>query len=399
MCRMLNLSLIGLCWQSVPLLFVSTVLAQQGQVPSAARNRQDLQAPDLKVQPISPRLENVLKQWERTSQRVNKLEGNHSRWVYDLVFNTVKRSAGVFYYESPDKGRIDIEEVDVRQKTIPLRVDVKQDIILLRRDPKNGKPFTVESDAPEIWISSGQRITQIHQTDKTATIWQIPPQKQGKHIMDGPLPFMFGMPADQAKRRFKFTLINEDAGKQGELIHLLVHPRWQSDAANWKVAQIMLDKQTYLPSAVHLTDPSGNMITVYAFNDLKINNPKRTVFNLFGDDPFKYPLRGYTVKIEKAVGPQQVQGVAGQDGTLVPSVVGLAHDKAEEILKAKGFRVAKKRGDQTDNPKLLWHVQEQHPRPESIANPGQEVTLVLFDEVDSNTRTTAKPQGRSSSRR
>ncbi len=62
----------------------------------------------LKVQNLPPELVKILQNWEKESGKINKLQGNHTRFRYDDIFQVEKRSNGKFYYEKPDKGAIEI---------------------------------------------------------------------------------------------------------------------------------------------------------------------------------------------------------------------------------------------------------------------------------------------------
>ncbi len=147
-------------------------------------------------QQLPQELEAELLQWANATKDIPKLEGEHTRWIYDHVFQVEKRAIGSFYYEAPDKGRIDLEP---DPKVHPGAVNSN-------KIGKNGKPFTIQPDQAEKWICDGQTIMQINDDEKTYESIQIPPQNQGHNIMDGPLPFLFGMPPEQAKKRFWLKL-------------------------------------------------------------------------------------------------------------------------------------------------------------------------------------------------
>ena len=51
------------------------------------------------------------------------------------------------------------------------------------------------------WICTGKQIFIIHDDTKIYDKIDIPAQQQGKNIMNGPLPFLFGLKAEQAKAR------------------------------------------------------------------------------------------------------------------------------------------------------------------------------------------------------
>ncbi|MGH7130224.1 MAG: hypothetical protein ACREIV_16765, partial [Planctomycetaceae bacterium] len=166
-------------------------------------------------EPLPPRLEQILVEWSKKSAGIRKLQGRHRRWVYDNVFNVEKRAEGKFYYEAPDKGRIDLETVEIKQNETQ------------HYDEKSGRTYTVQGDRPERWICNGAEIWQVNDTEKTVEIITIPEQARGQNIMDGPLPFLFGMPPEKAKQRYWLTLLGENQAE----IWLKIKPKWKQDAA------------------------------------------------------------------------------------------------------------------------------------------------------------------------
>jgi TIGR03009 family protein len=386
---------------------LTPMLAQEQ--PAAKRDRAELQAPQMRVQDVPPRLKQILENWERASGKIQKLEGKHSRFVYENTFGTTKQSEGHFYFEAPDKGRIDIEPAKLPPNAKAPRVH-----------PVTKQPYDLSpADHAEIWIADGQNVLQILPGAKTATLFEIPQQQRGKNVIYTELPFLFGLPAKDALERFDFTLVSEDFGVKRDQIHLLVKPRWESDAANWKQASILLNKETYLPSAVELTDPAGSMITVFSFEEFRVN--QKPFLKIFQRNPFKYDLAHYQVQVHSA-GPQQAgaagtPGAAGQPSALesnanpaiqppggpagqqkqmlaaaeVPSVVGLPFQEASDALTKRGFKVELKQGSLARNAKDLFTVEEQR-------QVGETVFLFLYDKPRAATankpesRTTAKPK-------
>lgn len=226
---------------------------------------------------ISPELETLLKQWEQKSSQIKILEGKHKRTTYNLVFETEQLASGVFYLETPDKGRIDLVGTKPKNNEKSSRLG------------KSGHPFRLEEGHGEKWICSGQEVIAVNEEEKSYQVMPLPKDVQGDNIVKSPLPFLFGMKADEAKQRYRMVLkSNTDKGAM-----LVIRPRLQIDQQNYSEAWVMLDKTTYLPSAVKLFDPSGNLETVYKFEDVKINR-KSLIGTLFGEkDPFHPDLRRY----------------------------------------------------------------------------------------------------------
>ncbi len=241
---------------------------------------------------LPPELEELLRNWSHESSKTQTLRGTFLRFVYDKVFMVEKRSTGAVYYEAPSKGRIDIQPV----KSITPGEKIEH------RDPDTGKTvaYTLKQGAAERWICNGISTWQINEADKQVEIFPVPPN-QGRNMIDGPLPFLFGMPLNEAKHRYQWSLV-KDPKLPPNYVKLHVLPRLREDAANWRSAEVILDKQQYLPHAVKLVDPAGNSETTYVFNDLKPNAPDASWLQRYfrgGDkDPFNPDLKGYTVKLQ-----------------------------------------------------------------------------------------------------
>jgi TIGR03009 family protein len=316
------------------------------------------------------RLNQLLTQWSQSSGRIQKLQGNHHRFVYDQVFQVEKRAEGVFYYEGPAKGRIDLKPVDVQGQKA-------------RRVGKDGKAYELKPDNAQRWICDGERIWQIDDATKQIDIYPIPPGQQGANIMDGPLPFLFGMPPDKAKARYSLTLIKEDAG----YADIVAKPKRPEDAANWSEAKIRLDTRLFIPQAVQLIAPAGNLETVYTFDlsNLKIaDNTGRDDFKggfiriLFPEeDPFHPEIpKAYKVKVH-----QPVETNVEQPANVVPQVVNFPWKDAGALLEKAGCQVEYLRGPAPPRPQLEYIVAGQEPPAGTPLKPGLVVKLTVFDKA------------------
>lgn len=279
------------------ILFVSP-LAQSGFAQTArpqtnqqnVQNRQPRPNPAImRVAKLDPMLERILEIWEWHGARTKKLEGKHNRIIYENTFGVMKLSKGEFYYESPDKGRIDIQAVKIPKPGIK-KVGSKQ--------------FTMQSDTPEAWICDGTAITMVNLSRKEFQVVEIPPSARGQNIVDGPLPFLFGMKKEQAKKRYKLSLGKQNDPKKG-VVHVVALPLWKQDAQQWSKAEVILNSKNFLPIAIQLTHPDGKDITVYKFSEVERNKSDRGVFAFWKDDPFKPNLKGF----------KQLSAIAEKPGT------------------------------------------------------------------------------------
>jgi len=237
----------------------------------------------LEVQKLTPELEAVLDNWEEKTSQIAKLKGNFVKTSYDNVFEVQKLARGEFMYEAPDKGYYTFEGSNLKNTKV--------------KHNDQGVPFKLEPDTDEKWYCTGDEIYQLNVTDRTYDRVDIPKENRGKNIIDGPLPFLFGMKKDQAVRRYTLELIKADQRQ----IRLKVKPKLQHDLQNYSEAEIILDARTYLPYAVKLLDPPGTKTTVHMFEGVTT-----TVFNWPLRDPFRPNLLGYKPVIRK-------EAITGED--------------------------------------------------------------------------------------
>ena len=323
--------------------------------------RSRLQTPDLRVQKLEPRLKAALVKWELATSQIKTLKGEIYRYHREFVFNTEKRGRGMFYYESPDKGRLDIFAVQIPKGT---KSSVQQPA---RRDPRTGKvtpartiSLAVSGDNPEKWICDGTQVLEVDDVDRTGTSHRIPADYRGRRIMDGPLPFLFGMPPDKAIRRYHMSLLGESEDE----VWIRAFPRWKQDAVNYREATVILDTATYLPKHVRLTAPD-NTQTIYSFFRLKVNSRLEAFAKVFGSSPFRPNLNRYRV-------------MASQSDPLVPSVIGMPWKKAQSVLTAAGYKVKFSAGVPASKKDLTYVIYQQAPRQQAALAPGSQIQLTFF---------------------
>ncbi|MEZ6059754.1 MAG: hypothetical protein R3C19_05275 [Planctomycetaceae bacterium] len=203
---------------------------------------------------IDPVLWDLLEYWSKSSQEIRKLQGKHLRRVYDYTFEVEQDTEGNFYYEAPDKGRIDVHPIEITRQMVKDREEGK----IPSKRGRAGQPFKLEKGQSERWICDGEKIFDIDDERKEATVVQLPPQLQGANIMNSPLPFLFGLPPKNAVERFSLSFSPGRDGspqvfKRGDrYAHIRAEPKLQQDQANWSRADIILDVQTFLPAHVRL---------------------------------------------------------------------------------------------------------------------------------------------------
>ena len=188
---------------------VDSVLAQArrpgpGQGPRVADNRpvQFPRGPKPSFLPLTTeaqqRLDQIMQFWEQRSNQVKTYSCKFYRWEYDSNFGPSNKprtkSQGEIYYKAPDKGEFKVNSLtfhtvarDAQGKPIP-----------------GAKPVFVErpGEHGEHWICDGATIYEYDPRAKKLYERKLPPEFQGKAIVDGPLPFLFGAKADGLKQRY-----------------------------------------------------------------------------------------------------------------------------------------------------------------------------------------------------
>ena len=243
------------------------VSTKSGQIPRPQVDAMREEKPD-------PALEKVLKDWEQNTSLFKKLVGEFRVFKYDPIFEVEKRAKGKFAHEAPDKGSYERLPADIPEGTISGKLG------------KDKQPYELRADEPERWVCTGKEVFKINDKERTYEKFQIPPEAQGQNIIDGPLPFLFGMKADQAKKRYKMKLKKKAENE----IWLEVIPRRAEDAGNWQRAIVIIDAERFVPNAVKLFDPTGAE-TVHLFSNVEIN-PTRG-WRIWAADPFAPKLSRY----------------------------------------------------------------------------------------------------------
>lgn len=404
--------LIGLLILTVLGTFASPLNAQVdspsgSDLPRRRIDRAGLSVPDMRVDtrtgdPVDPKVDAILEEWYNRTKQIKKIEGNHRRATLDFVFGTETRSEGRFYVEMPDKGRIDI------QKYLGAGSDPRIGSKVPRQAP-DGKKVQLEVrsvDEVQRWICNGKEIKVIDDTRRTYDVVKIPPEQQGANIMDGPLPFLFGMPPEKAKARYRFRLIERDDPRY---FWIRVTPKLKQDAIEWRVADLALSRKSYLPERVSLFDPSGKKETIYLFPKPEVNKSS-FLPPIFAGDPFnptllryvqtvhnpgnskggdllnKQSARPITVYDESKKTAEQVKDETVDDGNASPALptmpfmVGApfgAVKRFKEHEERLGRRVEYKRGTPAATEDQIFRVESQVPPPKTPLQPGQTIILTL----------------------
>ncbi len=275
-----------------PLAQVASVPPQSGQSPVAPAQR-GLIGPPFQITPVEQQfVDQILQMWENESSKIETFNSRFELWEYDLVFGAgaeipAIKSVGQLTYSKPDKGSFEIKEIR-------------------RYEPKdaNTPPQPVdwilkEKEVGAHWVCDGKAVFEYKHEKKQLVVQPLPPDLQGKAIVNGPLPFLFGAKADELKRRYWIR------SKQGNpaTIWLEAYPRTQADAANYHHVEIMLDRKTMQPQAIKVHSPNNQSHSVYMFDKPTINGKLNALFGGLFNAP-RTPFGWTRVVQDVPAGPQ-----------------------------------------------------------------------------------------------
>ena len=84
-------------------------------------------------------------------------------------------------------------------------------------------------------------------------IFPLEKDEQQKAIEEGPLPFLFNMRADDARKRYQMTLMSKDDKSYG----VSIKPKLKEDKESFSLAFVNLDKNFLLPIRIVMQSPDG----------------------------------------------------------------------------------------------------------------------------------------------
>lgn len=201
-------------------------------------------------------LDQLLGFWEMKSGQIDRYRCRFKRWQFDPVFGPrdtfYTYSEGVVQYSAPDKGLFRVETM--LYYTPPKTEGEKPSYVARPGDPG------------EHWVCDGKSIWEFDYKQKKLIQRELPPDIQGKSIVDGPLPFMFGARVAAIKQRYWMRVITPRDAKEEYWLEAV--PKQMQDAANFKKVEIIIAREDYLPKAIQ----------IYPVNYDPRSNPSRTVF-------------------------------------------------------------------------------------------------------------------------
>jgi TIGR03009 family protein len=208
-------------WLALACLLLGSTLHAQ-QAPPAAQNPPTAQPNG--AQPNAAQLDTLLQRWEQEMKRIETLSAELNRTTVDKVYQGTEVFTGTAKYMKPNLAILEMKKKD--------RPEVYEKYIC-------SGTFLYE------WVP-GSKVIRAH---------ELPPTKEGVGD-DNFLSFLFGMKAEEAKKRYDLKLMKEDQF----YYYVQVLPRLAADKADFQEARLALNKSSFLPREVRFTQPNGNEI-------------------------------------------------------------------------------------------------------------------------------------------
>jgi TIGR03009 family protein len=267
----------------------------QNQLQQALRDGQEfqMQGPNNGGQVIQQRpfpeltpqeqahIDQILAYWEQETAKIERFGCEFSRWEFDSQAPgvqelarqlgrgdvTVAASQGVVRFQKPDRG---LFKTEVYTKMTGQMTKDRQ--VELKVDPNNSGEWVV---------CDGKFVWDYDRKEKIRTKLELPPEMQGLGIMNSPLPFLFGVKADEIKERYWVRAISAgvENGKPVENKYAVeAYPKYPVDAVNYHHVQIVLDREMFLPVLMVLYMPEWSDQAVNANGVVIEPRDKRMVY-------------------------------------------------------------------------------------------------------------------------
>jgi TIGR03009 family protein len=176
------------------------------------------------------KLDHYLMSWEQGMKSVQTLGAQLDRIDKDKVAETVTKFSGYAYYMKAGTGPSALNLAMLELK------------------------LAGKADIAEKYICTGTYVYQYVPAQKEIRYYELPRPKPGQVGEDNFLTFLFGMKAEEARRRYVLHLAKED----NDYVYIDVVPRFPADKADFQRARLVLNKTNFLPRQLWFEHPNGN---------------------------------------------------------------------------------------------------------------------------------------------
>jgi TIGR03009 family protein len=202
-------------------------------------------------------MEAILRRWEAVSEQNVTLCAKFKR-TDSTKFGSVQKYEGEALFRKPNLACLEWKQV-VQDK-----------------DGNDKRVFT------ERIVCGGDKVYQMLGPTKQVMVYTLPHDERRRALEEGPVPFLFNMRMDQAKSRYRWRLLREEAPTKGTpgFYYVEIRPLHPIDMEEFSVAWVKLNQATLLPEALQLFAPNGGKDKrTYEFLDVERNGANNMANN------------------------------------------------------------------------------------------------------------------------
>jgi TIGR03009 family protein len=215
------------------------------------------QAPAAQARPAQPKviqqaqqfppaaMEEVLRQWEEQSAKLQTLEVDIYRIDRDIQWGDETHFTGHAAFKNPDLAYVDYRKVKLLVQRDP---KVKNKNVFLPQKAKNGQ---LDSDPFQTILCTGREVWDYRSDVMNLVIWTLDSDARKKVLDEGPLPFLFRMRTGDAKQRYNMALRGQDNSHS----LIVVTPKIKEDQDIFSTAWVKLNRKYLLPTQITLISP------------------------------------------------------------------------------------------------------------------------------------------------
>jgi TIGR03009 family protein len=180
------------------------------------------------VNPAGNRLEALLSGWERALTPVQTISAQITRTSVNKTFQVAEVYEGTAKYMKPNRALLHMK--------------------------KKGKEHIYEK-----YVATGTFLYEYVPAEKLIRVHEMPTPKPGQVADDNFMSFLFGMRADEAKRRYDMKLV-KGPPEDPHYYYIEILPKFPQDKADFQKARLVLMAQTFLPRELWFEEANGNEV-------------------------------------------------------------------------------------------------------------------------------------------
>jgi TIGR03009 family protein len=187
----------------------------------------------------------VLTSWEQSMTKLDGFAVTCRRSTADKTFGGVEVYEGSAKYLKGAQGQTSRALLEMTNK----------------KDPNKYEKF----------LYTGTYLYEFVPATKVLRVHDVPQPKAGQlGVDDNIVALLFGMKAEDARRRYQMTWVPDTKDNNKFYHYLQILPRTPADKADFTEARLVLTSKEFLPRQVWYHQPNGNEIT-WDFENLKRN--------------------------------------------------------------------------------------------------------------------------------